>query len=180
MRIGNSKLFLFQPAQTSLSTPVELSLTKRVLSLVVPQEGYDNALLPHTVFGFPLRPARRQPGGLASHPPSLGARLGASAHAGGIYGEGACPRAAARRTGGAGMTAASQASPSPGRERGHHRRRTRPWLVGTYEPVRSRRGLQHPRRGQVEDPAKASWRTRAGAIGIPTMSRLSKNCPLLL
>ena len=67
--------------------------------------------------------------------------------------------------GGAGLTADSHASPSTGRERGHHRRRTRPWLVGTYEPVRSRRGLQHPRRGQVEDQAKASWRTRAGAMG---------------
>ena len=42
---------------------------------------------------------------------------------------------------GAGMTADSHASPSTGRERGHHRHRTRPWLVGTYEPVRSRRGV---------------------------------------
>jgi Luciferase-like monooxygenase len=124
-----------------LSTPVELRLTKSVFSRVVPHEGYDNALLPHMVFGFPLSPARRQPGGLASHPPSLGARLGASAHAGRFYGEGSCPQAAARRTGGAGMPADRHASPSTGRQRGHHRRRTRPWLVGTYEPVRSRRGV---------------------------------------
>src|SRR5262245_36501850 len=99
-----------------LSTPVELRLTQSVLSLVVLHEGYDNALLPHTVFGCPLRPARRQSGGVAVHPPSLCARLGASAHAGRFYGEGGCPRAAARRTGGAGMTADSHASPSTGRE----------------------------------------------------------------
>jgi hypothetical protein len=81
------------------------------------------------------------------------------------HGEGSCPRAATIRTGGAGMTADSHASPPTGRERGHHRRRTRPWLLGTYEAVRLRMGLQHPRRGQVEDQAKASWRTRAGAMG---------------
>src|SRR4029453_10851021 len=81
------------------------------------------------------------------------------------HGEGSCPRAATIRTGGAGMTADSHASPPTGRERGHHRRRTRPWLPGTYEAVRLRMGLQHPRRGQVEDQAKASWRTRAGAMG---------------
>ena len=148
-----------------LSTPVELSLPQSVLSLVVPHEGDDHALLPHTVCGCPLRPARRQPGGLASHPPSLGARLGASAHAGRFYGEGACPRAAARRTGGAGMTADSPASPSTGRERGHHRRRPRPWLVGTDEPVRSRRGLQHPRRGQVGRGQSVAAGGGAGGAG---------------
>ena len=44
-----------------------------------------------------------------------------------------------------------------GRERGDLRRRTRRRLPET--------GLRHTRRGQVEDQAKASWRTRAGAIG---------------
>jgi hypothetical protein len=96
-------------------------------------------------------------------PPSLCARPGASAHAGRFYEEESCPRAAARRSG-AGLTADSHASPSTGRERGHPRRRTRPWLVGTYKPVRSRKGRQPPRRGQVEDQAKASWRTRTGAM----------------
>ena len=45
------------------------------------------------------------------------------------------------------------------------RRRARRRVLGTPEPERSGTDVLHTRRGQAEDYAKASWRTRAGAMG---------------
>ena len=89
----------------------------------------------------------------------------ACGRAGRFHGEGCGIRAAAGRAGGAGMTQDGPPSPHTGRARGDLRRRSRRWLLGPSPLERSETGPLPTRHSQAEDQAKASWRTRAGAIG---------------